>query len=224
MPRARHHAGGRRGLGAGRRGRRRRARRHRHLFLVGEQVPALGVGCVVPVRRARGVAAHRRPGAAGLLPGLARYRQYLPQLRQTPFTPAVSSFFALETALDELYEQGGVPARRELYFKRNARIRRVFTDLGFSRSATPDANRTRSRCCGCPTACRRPALRRAEGARLHHLPGQGRPRRAAHPGLEHGRAARRDHRRVPGGGDRRRPRRPRERTGRALRAQVRVAP
>ena len=43
----------------------------------------------------------------------------------------MSSFFALETALDELYEQGGVPARRELYRKRNARIRRLFTDLGF---------------------------------------------------------------------------------------------
>jgi hypothetical protein len=41
------------------RGRRRRARRRRHLLLVGEQVPALGVGRVVPVRRARGVAAHR---------------------------------------------------------------------------------------------------------------------------------------------------------------------
>src|SRR4029078_9549541 len=40
-------------------------------------------------------------------------------------------FFALETALDELYEQGGVPARRDLYRKRNARIRRVFTALGF---------------------------------------------------------------------------------------------
>ena len=62
---------------------------------------------------------------------LARHRKYLEELRQTPFTPAVSSFFALETALDELYEQGGVPARRELYFKRNARIRRLFTDLGF---------------------------------------------------------------------------------------------
>jgi 2-aminoethylphosphonate-pyruvate transaminase len=43
----------------------------------------------------------------------------------------VSSFFALETALDELAEQGGVPARRELYRKRNLRIRRVFADLGF---------------------------------------------------------------------------------------------
>jgi 2-aminoethylphosphonate-pyruvate transaminase len=62
---------------------------------------------------------------------LRRHRRYLEELRQTPFTPAVSSFFALETALDELAEQGGVPARRELYRKRSLRIRRVFADLGF---------------------------------------------------------------------------------------------
>jgi 2-aminoethylphosphonate-pyruvate transaminase len=76
------------------------------------------------------------PRIAGIPPrvyylDLARHRQYLGQLRQTPFTPAVSSFFALETALDELYEQGGVAARRELYRKRCLRIRRVFADLGF---------------------------------------------------------------------------------------------
>jgi 2-aminoethylphosphonate-pyruvate transaminase len=62
---------------------------------------------------------------------LPRHRQYLSELRQTPFTPAVSSFFALETALDELREQGGVPARRDTYRKRNLRIRRLFADLGF---------------------------------------------------------------------------------------------
>jgi 2-aminoethylphosphonate-pyruvate transaminase len=62
---------------------------------------------------------------------LLRHRRYLDQLRQTPFTPAVSSFFALETALDELSEGGGVPARRALYRKRALRIRRVFADLGF---------------------------------------------------------------------------------------------
>ena len=43
----------------------------------------------------------------------------------------MSSFFALETALDELAESGGVPARRALYRKRALRIRRVFADLGF---------------------------------------------------------------------------------------------
>jgi 2-aminoethylphosphonate-pyruvate transaminase len=62
---------------------------------------------------------------------MLRTRRYLAELQQTPFTPAVSSFFALETALDELAEQGGVPARRELYRKRNLRIRRVLADLGF---------------------------------------------------------------------------------------------
>jgi 2-aminoethylphosphonate-pyruvate transaminase len=60
-----------------------------------------------------------------------RYRRYQRDLWQTPFTPAVSTFFALETALDELREQGGVPARRETYRKRSLRLRRVFTDLGF---------------------------------------------------------------------------------------------
>jgi 2-aminoethylphosphonate-pyruvate transaminase len=62
---------------------------------------------------------------------LQRYRAAMTELGQTPFTPAVSCFFALETALDELAEQGGVPARRELYRRRNLRIRRVLTDLGF---------------------------------------------------------------------------------------------
>jgi 2-aminoethylphosphonate-pyruvate transaminase len=76
------------------------------------------------------------PRLAGVAPrvyylDLGRHRRYLDELSQTPFTPAVSSFFALETALDELREQGGVPARREVYRKRSLRIRRVFADLGF---------------------------------------------------------------------------------------------
>jgi 2-aminoethylphosphonate-pyruvate transaminase len=62
---------------------------------------------------------------------LRRYRRYLTELAQTPFTPAVSSFFALETALDELAEEGGVPARRQTYRRRNLLIRRVLADLGF---------------------------------------------------------------------------------------------
>jgi 2-aminoethylphosphonate-pyruvate transaminase len=62
---------------------------------------------------------------------LLRYRRYFAELEQTPFTPAVSAFFALEAALDELAEQGGVPARRELYRRRNLLVRRVLTDLGF---------------------------------------------------------------------------------------------
>lgn len=62
---------------------------------------------------------------------LGRYLRAKHDLGQTPFTPAVSAFFALEVALDELDEQGGVPARRETYRRRNLRIRRVFADLGF---------------------------------------------------------------------------------------------
>jgi len=62
---------------------------------------------------------------------LRRHRRYLDELSQTPFTPAVSSFFALETALDELAAEGGVAGRREIYRKRALRIRRVFADLGF---------------------------------------------------------------------------------------------
>ena len=62
---------------------------------------------------------------------LRRYRRYLTEVAQTPFTPAVSSFFALEAALDELFEQGGVAARRETYRRRSLLIRRVLTDLGF---------------------------------------------------------------------------------------------
>ena len=63
---------------------------------------------------------------------MKRYRRVQREIWQTPFTPAVSAFFALEAALDELDEQGGVPARRDVYRKRNLRIRRVFTDLGFT--------------------------------------------------------------------------------------------
>ncbi|HEY0713432.1 MAG TPA: alanine--glyoxylate aminotransferase family protein, partial [Polyangia bacterium] len=62
---------------------------------------------------------------------LRRYRRAKLELGQTPFTPAVSAFFALETAVDELMESGGVPARRAVYQQRNFRIRRVLTSLGF---------------------------------------------------------------------------------------------
>src|SRR4029079_2670754 len=65
------------------------------------------------------------PRIAGIKPrvyylDLMRHRQYLESLRQTPFTPAVSSFFALETALAWLVEQGGGPTRHEPQAKRSA--------------------------------------------------------------------------------------------------------
>ena len=144
------------------------------------------------------------PRIAGVEPrvyylDLKRHRRYLDELSQTPFTPAVSSFFALETALDELAEQGGVPARREIYRKRALRIRRVFADLGFeSFTNTGRESHTISMLRLPGRADRRRALRRRQGARLHRLPRQGRVRRSLHPDRQHGRALRRDDRRVSG--------------------------
>lgn len=62
---------------------------------------------------------------------LARYEHYLQQLNQTPFTPAVSAFLALEAAVDEFTERGGLEARRNAYRLRNLRVRQVLTQLGF---------------------------------------------------------------------------------------------
>ena len=142
------------------------------------------------------------PRIAGITPrvyylDLARHRQYLTELRQTPFTPAVSSFFALETALDELYEQGGVPARRELYRKRNARIRRLFTDLGFESFSNTGRESHTISMLRLPDGLSVDALYdglKARGFIIYRR--QGRARRSARAGVEHGRAARRDHRRL----------------------------
>ena len=145
------------------------------------------------------------PRIAGVAPrvyylDLGRHRRYLDELSQTPFTPAVSSFFALETALDELNEQGGVAARREIYRKRSLRIRRVFADLGFeSFTNTGRESHTISMLRLPVGPDGRRALRRREGARVHHLPRQGRVRRPLHPDRQHGRALRRDDRRLSGG-------------------------
>lgn len=69
--------------------------------------------------------------ARSLYLNLTRYREYMSTLSQTPFTPAVSASLALETALDELAEDGGVPARAAKYRWRNLRIRQVMAGLGF---------------------------------------------------------------------------------------------
>ena len=98
------------------------------------------------------------PRIAGIAP-----RVYYLDLRALPAVPrrswgrrrsrpAVSAFFALETALDELAEQGGVPARREHVPRAQpAHPARVHRPRASSRSPTPAANRTRSPRCGCPT-------------------------------------------------------------------------
>jgi len=62
---------------------------------------------------------------------LKRYHRYARDLSQTPFTPAVSTFFALDAALDELLADP-VGTRQQRYRARSRRIRDAMIDLGFS--------------------------------------------------------------------------------------------
>jgi len=48
----------------------------------------------------------------------------------TPFTQSVQTFYALDEALDELAEEGGVDARRALYQRRMQYIRDLLVELG----------------------------------------------------------------------------------------------
>jgi 2-aminoethylphosphonate-pyruvate transaminase len=63
---------------------------------------------------------------------LRRYRAAIRENGQTPFTPPVPAVVALETALQELEEQGGVPARRVHYQALNAQIRTGLCRLGLT--------------------------------------------------------------------------------------------
>ncbi|HEY3358873.1 MAG TPA: alanine--glyoxylate aminotransferase family protein, partial [Polyangia bacterium] len=59
---------------------------------------------------------------------LKRYRRYL-EVGETPFTPAVSTFFALDAALDELLQEG-LARRHQRYQRWNRRIRERLGALG----------------------------------------------------------------------------------------------
>ena len=48
----------------------------------------------------------------------------------TPFTQSVQTFYALDEALDEFFEEGGWPARQRLFNARMARIREVLLTRG----------------------------------------------------------------------------------------------
>jgi 2-aminoethylphosphonate-pyruvate transaminase len=62
---------------------------------------------------------------------LKRYRKYADDLAQTPFTPAVSNYFALDQACTEFLADGH--ARRfAMYRERNARIRSGLAALGMA--------------------------------------------------------------------------------------------
>ncbi|HVV86791.1 MAG TPA: alanine--glyoxylate aminotransferase family protein [Kofleriaceae bacterium] len=60
---------------------------------------------------------------------LRRYRKYMDELAQTPFTPAVSTYFALDAACTE-YLADGHRLRTETYARRNRRIREGLAALG----------------------------------------------------------------------------------------------
>lgn len=48
----------------------------------------------------------------------------------TPFTQSVQTFYALDEALDELFEAGGVCERRTMYVERMRQVRRTLIELG----------------------------------------------------------------------------------------------
>ncbi len=60
---------------------------------------------------------------------LRRYRRYMDELAQTPFTPAVSVYFALEAACAEFLRDGHT-ARFAMYAERNRRVREGLAALG----------------------------------------------------------------------------------------------
>lgn len=71
---------------------------------------------------------------AGLKPrsyylDLRRYRKYMDELAQTPFTPAVSVYFALDAACSEFLADGHA-ARFAMYRRRNEELRRGLAALG----------------------------------------------------------------------------------------------
>ena len=66
---------------------------------------------------------------------LKRYHRISQEISQTPFTPAVSNFFALDAALDELLKEG-VDSRVAHYQSINQRIRRELQRMGLKRFTT----------------------------------------------------------------------------------------
>lgn len=90
-------------------------------------VSGAGFLCVSPRTWAK--IEHVRPRSYYL--NLKRYRHYMDELAQTPFTPAVSTYFALDAACDEFLADGH--ARRWAEYRwRNQRLRRGLAELGMA--------------------------------------------------------------------------------------------
>jgi 2-aminoethylphosphonate-pyruvate transaminase len=89
-----------------------------------------GAAFVIARREVWEETAHVRPRSMYL--DLRRYRAAIRENGQTPFTPPVPAVVALEAALQELEELGGVPARRAHYQALNAQIRTGLRRLGIT--------------------------------------------------------------------------------------------
>ncbi len=63
---------------------------------------------------------------------LRRYHEQIEKNLQTPFTPAVPLFVALDRAIEELLEQGGAAGRRRQYLRRRAYLVEGLGRLGLS--------------------------------------------------------------------------------------------
>lgn len=68
---------------------------------------------------------------------LRKYRKYMLDRRQTPFTPAVNTMMSLNAALDELLETG-VEERRGHYRRLNERLRNGMRSLGLELMVDPE--------------------------------------------------------------------------------------
>jgi 2-aminoethylphosphonate-pyruvate transaminase len=97
-----------------------------------------GAAFVITRREIWDETGHVRPRSMFL--DLRRYRAAMRENGQTPFTPPVPAVAALEAALHELEDQGGVPARRGHYLALNGRLRAGLIGLGLRiRNAGPSS-------------------------------------------------------------------------------------
>ena len=90
-------------------------------------ISGAGFLCVAP--RAWEKIEHIKPRSYYL--DLKRYRRYADELAHTPFTPAVSTYFALEAACDEFLADGH-RKRWAMYRARNRRLREGLARLGMA--------------------------------------------------------------------------------------------
>jgi 2-aminoethylphosphonate-pyruvate transaminase len=90
-------------------------------------ISGAGFLCVAP--RAWQKIEHVKPRSYYL--DLKRYRRYADELAHTPFTPAVSTYFALEAACDEFLADGH-SARWAMYRGRNRKLRDGLANLGMA--------------------------------------------------------------------------------------------